>query len=73
MRAGLAIVVLGEEAAQGGPKAERVEHPAGDVLHVGFFDFLVRAVGHIDALGDRRRRSVRPDPFTAARIGWKDG
>ncbi len=51
MRARGQVVVFGEQTSQGGPQSERVEHPAGDVLPVGFLDLLVRPVGQIGALG----------------------
>ena len=51
MRAGLQVVVFGEQASQGGPQSEGTEHPAGDVLHIGLFHLLIRPEGQIHALG----------------------
>ena len=39
MRAGLLVVVFGEQAPEGGPQSEGTEHPAGDILHIGLFHF----------------------------------
>ena len=51
MRAGLPVVVFGEQASQGGPQSEGTEHPAGDILDIGLFHFLIRPEGQIHALG----------------------
>ena len=45
--AGSAVVVSGEETAECGLQFEGGEHPAGDILHVALFHFIVGGIGQV--------------------------
>jgi hypothetical protein len=50
VRAGLQIVVRGEQATGGGTQAEGRKHASGDVLQLRLLHLLIGRVGDVDAL-----------------------